>query len=160
MSSTILNKKNSVAIDTNVGEKNLETADRNVRKKPKTTSVEIRDGAQIFRDNVLRIYNFCCCVTGSKISAILEAAHIQDHSDSRNNDFRNGLCLRSDIHTLFDRDLLKIDTSYSIQLDESIKNSEYGNLAGRKINLPDQQIDWPSKSHIQWKFEKNNTPPQ
>lgn len=123
-------------------------------KDSKKQSVEVREGAQYFRENILRIYNRTCCVSGSKIVAVLEAAHIKDHHESKNNDLRNGLCLRSDIHTLFDRGLLKIDTNYSIQLDDSIKDSEYGKLEGQKINLPDHEIDYPKKTYIKWKFDK------
>ena len=142
-------------VDELTSNKNNTEAKTKLKAQRKTQEIEVREGAQYFRENILRLYDRTCCVTGSKVVAILEAAHIQDHHESKNNDLRNGLCLRSDIHTLFDRGLLKINASYSIQLDDSIKGSEYGHLEGQKINLPNHEIDYPKKTYIEWKFNKN-----
>ena len=96
-------------------------------------------------------------MSSCKVEAVLEAAHIQDHAESRNNDFNNGICLRRDIHTLFDRGLLKIDTNYVIVVDDSLAGSEYMMFDGQKIHLPQQQIDYPKKSLLEWKLRKPTT---
>jgi predicted restriction endonuclease len=57
---------------------------------------------------------------------ILEAAHIMPYKGIKDNHAENGLLLRSDIHTLFDLDLIGINPDdLTIHLHESIRNSEY-----------------------------------
>lgn len=121
---------------------------------PKTATIHVRDGAQNFRENILRLYSGRCCVSSCTVEAVLEAAHIQDHSESRNNDFNNGICLRRDIHTLFDRGLVTIDTNYVLIVDDSLPGSEYMIFDGQKIQLPEQQIDYSKKLLLEWKLKK------
>lgn len=125
--------------------------------QPKTTTIQVRDGSQNFRENILRLYSGRCCVSSCTVETVLEAAHIQDHAEGRNNDFNNGICLRRDIHTLFDRGLLKINTDYLIMVDDSLAGSEYMLFDGQKIHLPKQQIDYPKKSLLEWKLSKPST---
>ena len=46
-----------------------------------------------------------CAVTGEKTLPVLDAAHILPYSKGGSHDVRNGLLLRRDIHSLFDRRL-------------------------------------------------------
>ncbi len=65
---------------------------------------------------------------------MLEAAHIVGHAESGINDSCNALLLRSDIHILFDRHLLKIEPhSFKIILDKSLKKTDYWQWHGKKL---------------------------
>ncbi len=47
--------------------------------------------------------------TGCTILDVIDAAHINPNRGDHDNHFSNGLLLRSDIHTLFDLDLMGIE---------------------------------------------------
>lgn len=68
-----------------------------------------RRGQPEFRQKLLNAYGCRCAITGCVSEEALEAAHIKPYSDTQNNDPTNGLLLRADIHTLFDRHLIGID---------------------------------------------------
>lgn len=68
-----------------------------------------RRGQQRFRDTLLARYGSICMVTGSILTDILEAAHINPYRGTNDHHAANGLLLRSDIHTLFDLNLLGIE---------------------------------------------------
>lgn len=61
-----------------------------------------------FRDEVLQAYDNRCAICGFGPREVLEAAHIYAYSLSGINDSINGICLRADIHCLFDRNLIQI----------------------------------------------------
>jgi putative restriction endonuclease len=74
-----------------------------------------------------------CLVTGCKVLAVLEAAHIKPYRGEQDNHPENGLLLRSDIHTLFDLDLLGIEPDrLQVELHPSLR-PEYGDLAGLQL---------------------------
>jgi hypothetical protein len=95
-----------------------------------------RRGQPKFRSDLFAAYDAACCVTGSKVSELLEAAHIDAHSDGGNYQVTNGLLLRSDIHTLFDRYLLCIDEYNRIRLSKTLINSEYKEFHMKKYRAP------------------------
>jgi HNH endonuclease len=91
---------------------------RDADERPATTrsqlqreqrAILIRRGQQRFRDSLLREYQNRCCVTGTTIIDVLQAAHIRPFSDDGPDLVENGLLLRSDIHDLFDLDEIVID---------------------------------------------------
>ena len=71
--------------------------------------IRVRRGQQKFRDKLRVRYKGQCPVTGCKILALLEAAHISPYRGEKDNPSENGLLLRADIHTLFDLNLLGIE---------------------------------------------------
>jgi len=80
-----------------------------------------RRGQAKFRETLQTRYFNQCQLTGSKCSEVLEAAHIDQHSGTQTNHPGNGLLLRSDIHTLFDLNLIGIvPRSLRIVLHSSI----------------------------------------
>jgi len=66
-----------------------------------------------FRSDVLTGYRFTCALTGYRMNTdneyLVEAAHIHTHSESGDNDPRNGLALTRDAHWMFDRGLWTVD---------------------------------------------------
>lgn len=62
-----------------------------------------------FRDKLFERYGAQCCISQCAVPEALEAAHIIPYRGEGSNDLRNGLILRSDLHTLFDRYLFGID---------------------------------------------------
>ena len=70
-----------------------------------------------FRIGVLAAYDFTCALTGYRLTtitsgSIVDAAHIHQFADSRNNDINNGLALCKNAHWLFDQGLWTISDDY------------------------------------------------
>ncbi len=101
-----------------------------------------RDGQAEFREAIIAAYG-ACGVTGCAEEAALQAAHIIPYVDRRSNIISNGLCLRADLHLLYDRNLLLISGEGLITIAPSVQEPEYRRLHGQKINFPMKQSDWP-----------------
>jgi len=71
--------------------------------------IKARRGQKTFRDKLIKKYGAVCMVTGCTIMHIIEACHINPYKGEKDNDVNNGLLLRTDIHTLFDLNLVGIE---------------------------------------------------
>lgn len=113
-------------------------------------AISLREGQPQFKGALLDAYAGKCAVTGCAVQAILEGAHIRPYSSggTATNIVPNGLLLRSDIHTLFDRGLLWVDADGFVQLSSELDGSEYTPLRGRKLRLPEQPADHPHPDHL------------
>lgn len=120
------------------------------RKKAIRTTL-LREGQAGFRREVMRVYGGSCCVTNTEVPEALEAAHIVDYRGVEFNHITNGLALRGDIHTLYDRGLLAIhENSFEILLDPKLEaTDQYGDLAGRTITLPQDSANHPHPKFLQ-----------
>lgn len=106
-------------------------------RKKIAREISVRQGQPKFRKDLLKAYNYQCAISGCEIQPILEAAHILSYKGKETNHVQNGILLRADLHTLFDLQLISIDSeTYTIDIDDSLKNSEYKIYNGRKLNLP------------------------
>jgi putative restriction endonuclease len=70
-----------------------------------------RLGQQAFQAVVLDVYGRRCAISGTTIRPVLQAAHIRPVTAGGEHRIDNGLLLRSDVHTMFDRGYLAVDTS-------------------------------------------------
>ena len=118
-----------------------------------------------FRLNIVAAYNYTCALTDYRLTtieggSIVDAAHIHQFSDSRNNDPRNGLALTKNAHWLFDNGLWTLSDDYRVVVAQGAfaeAGPEHHSLAlyqGKKINLPGQEAAWPSLVHIAWHRKK------
>lgn len=87
-----------------------------------------------FRKNILILYNQKCAISDVELPEVLDAAHILSHTTSGVNSNDNGILLRSDLHKLFDKNLIAIDPETNqICLHNSLKGSYYEQYSGQKI---------------------------
>ncbi len=68
---------------------------------------------------VVSAHNYTCALTGYRLTtiaagSIVDAAHIHQFSDSRNNDARNGIALCKNAHWLFDHGLWTLTDEYRV----------------------------------------------
>lgn len=106
-------------------------------RKKIDASIRLRQGGAKFRKEGLKIFSGRCAVTGFNVASVLEAAHIVPYLGEQTNTPDNCLILRADIHTLFDRQLLKVcSKTLTVRLADELKNSPYGDLDGRPISRP------------------------
>ena len=96
-----------------------------------TRSIRLRRGQATFRRNLVKRYGAKCQITGCELFDIVEAAHIAPYRGLADNSPVNGLLLRSDLHTLFDLDLLGIDpNTLQACLHPAAIGAGYGYLVG------------------------------
>ena len=67
----------------------------------------------------------------------------------------NGLLLRSDLHTLYDRGYLTVKHDFTIEVSRRIREEfengrEYYALQGKRISLPESERDRPNTSSLDW----------
>jgi putative restriction endonuclease len=114
-----------------------------------------------FRIDVAAAYAFTCALTGYRVTtldggSIVDAAHIHQFADSRNNDPRNGLALSKNAHWLFDRGLWTIDDDYRVLVacEEFIEScpdqTAMVDYHGRQLRLPVNEQFWPDRRHCRW----------
>jgi len=102
-----------------------------------------------FRESILHAFGGKCILTGNDMPTVLEAAHIRPVAHHGNDTKANGLCLRSDIHQLFDSGHLRINPYGKLFLSDSAnRHSNYSTLP-KSINLP----DFVSLELIGWRWD-------
>jgi putative restriction endonuclease len=114
-----------------------------------------RLGQGAFRLLVTDSYERRCAVTGEKTLIILDAAHIRPVSVGGEHRVDNGLLLRSDVHTLFDRGYVTITPDYKFQVSPRLKadwdnGKVYYDLGGRDVRLPRDERFRPSRQELEW----------
>ena len=114
-----------------------------------------RRGQPEFRAKLIAAYRGKCAVTGCDVPDALEAAHILAYRGTRSHHVTNGLLLRADIHTLFDLDLIGIDSaSMKIVLASRLRGTRYADLQGRKLTLPSIVTHRPSKGALAQRWQR------
>lgn len=112
-----------------------------------------RRGQPVFRAKLIDAYAGRCPVTGCDAVAALEAAHIAPYSGSASNHVSNGMLLRSDIHTLFDLQLIGIEPeTMEVVVADSLLGTCYAELDGRTLRLPADPAERPSKAALQQRW--------
>lgn len=113
-----------------------------------------RLGQGSFRILVTDAYQRRCAITGEKTLPVLEAAHIRPYALDGRHEVSNGILLRSDLHTLFDRGYLGIDPEdlklvVSSRIKEQFSNGRnYYALHGQPISLPADTMFIPARQNL------------
>ncbi|MFG0427392.1 HNH endonuclease [Serratia liquefaciens] len=109
------------------------------------STVKTRVDQNLFRKNVLEIYEYRCCVTGLEEPALLVASHILpwSHSIEQRLNPSNGLCLSSLHDKAFDRGLITFNENFELVLSPQLKKSKssvyvdnFEKYEGKKLRLP------------------------
>ena len=115
-----------------------------------------RLGQGAFRVLVTEAYGRRCAMTGERTLPVLNASHIKPYSQEGPHAVSNGLLLREDLHTLFDRGYMTVTKDLRVEVSKSIKE-DYGNgreyyaMHGKKLFvLPQNILELPSKEYIEW----------
>ena len=114
-----------------------------------------------FRLTVVPAYNYTCALTGYRLTtidagSIVEAAHIHEFANSRNNDPRNGLALSRNAHWAFDAGLWSLTDTCRVlvandRFVEAGPESYYIKaMAGKPIHVPAAIALHPDPCHLAW----------
>jgi hypothetical protein len=102
-----------------------------------------------FRRDILEMFDTRCVVSGETLADALEAAHIIPVPNNGPDTRDNGLCLRADIHNLFDAGHIAISSTGDLRLSEAAQGSTAYSRLPRRITVPSvvcPALDW------RWKY--------
>jgi putative restriction endonuclease len=117
-----------------------------------------------FRLDIVAAYNYTCALTGYRVTtidgaSIIDAAHIHQFSESRNNDPKNGIALCKNAHWMFDQGLWSLNDDYRVivaqsSFDEETRDQKsLQDFHGVQITLPSNTKLWPDPQHLAWHRE-------
>jgi len=114
-----------------------------------------RLGQGTFRVLITDTYERRCAVTRERALPVLEAAHIRPVAYGGGHRIDNGLLLRSDVHTLFDRGYVTITPErrflVSRRLRDDFHNGEhYFRLNDTEVWLPPDPAERPNRDFLEW----------
>ena len=118
-----------------------------------------RLGQGSFRVLVTDAYERRCAVTAERVLPVLEAAHIRPYAQGGAHRVDNGLLLRSDLHTLFDRGYLTVTPALQLEVSRRIREDfengrDYYALHGRALRAPAREEDRPAAKLLRWHNEE------
>lgn len=117
-----------------------------------------RRGQGEFRLVVTDAYRRKCAVTGEHTLPVLDAAHIRPVSQGGTHAASNGILLRSDVHTLFDRGYVTVQPDLRFRVSGRLKSEwqngrVYYDLDGTHVHIPSDPLLAPSKEVLEWHNE-------
>lgn len=101
-----------------------------------TVTMTSRPGQQKFRKEVLKEASTTCLLSAETFAQVLTACHIIPVEMKGSDKPGNGLCLREDLHILFDAGHLRIDSSGNIHLSDAVKSSPTYSSLPSSVELP------------------------
>jgi putative restriction endonuclease len=118
---------------------------------------------------VVLAYKYSCALTGYRMTtlemeSIVDAAHIHEFRDSRNNDPRNGIALSKNAHWQFDRGLWSLDDGYRVLvkrekfMEDGVPGQRLADFEGRRIFLPSDPKYWPEHAYLNWHRKRHCFP--
>lgn len=96
--------------------------DEDTRRKT-LRAIHVRQGQPRFRNMLMENYEGRCAISGCTTEALLDAAHITPYRGTHANVTHNGILLRTDFHTLFDKHLLTVVPSadaFTVRVDPDV----------------------------------------
>jgi len=146
----------SELIDPDLAWEVLKEAPNDITIKYITLLKRIRQGQNGLRNNLLYQYNNKCCITRCSVTEVLNACHIEPHKIAGLNDSKNALLLRSDIHDLWDMNLIGFHpTTLAVHIKDELKETDYSFLDGQKI-APGKDRSHPDKQLLEKRREVFN----
>ena len=116
-----------------------------------TAMVKARPQQARFRRDVLAASGRQCAITGEHLADVLEAAHLIPVERNGTDVVGNGICLRADVHRLFDAGHIRLRRDGVLQLSEQLQGSVTYRSLPRQVVLPRYLsldcVDW------RWNYE-------
>ncbi|HEY5258325.1 MAG TPA: HNH endonuclease [Candidatus Baltobacteraceae bacterium] len=114
-----------------------------------------RRGQGTFRRFVLAAYGNQCAVTGEHTIPVLQASHIRPFAETLGHEVQNGIALRSDVHTLFDRGYVTVTPESRFLVSEALRRDFsngkiYYKHHGELVHLPENPEYRPKPEYLEW----------
>jgi putative restriction endonuclease len=111
-------------------------------------AIRARRGQKQFRDRLRQRYGDACMVSGCELMDVVDAAHISPYRGDDDNHPQNGLLLRTDLHTLFDLDLIGIEPrNLIVHVHPAAAHAGYAVFEGSILRCTPRYF--PSKSALE-----------
>ena len=100
-------------------------------------------------------YGRRCAVSGEKTLPALDAAHIIPYGRGGTHFPENGILLRRDIHSLFDRGYVTVTADFRFEVSNRIREDyengrEYYAMHGREVVVPLNPNLQPDRAALEW----------
>ena len=125
-------------------------------------SAYTRDRA--FRRLVLEAYDYRCAASGWRLIVpesriLVQAAHLIPHSESQDDDPRNGIALTPNFHWALDQHIIAPGPDMKWHLSEVVDeriadNQPLIELRGKDVIVPSKQGMLPRKDALEWRLER------
>jgi putative restriction endonuclease len=117
-----------------------------------------RLGQGAFRIVVTDNYERRCAVTEERTLPALDAAHVRPYADHGEHEPSNGLLLRRDIHSLFDRGYVTVTPTRRFEVSRRIRDEfengrDYYVMHGTSIRVPKRSELQPDLDALRWHNE-------
>ena len=112
-----------------------------------------RKGQAEFRHGLLEAYQGKCAISGYDAEPALEAAHISSYLGPQSQLVTNGLLLRADLHTLYDRFLLTVTPDLVVRMSPKLLSTRYAYLDGSRLTPPRDPSLRPSEQRLCAQYE-------
>ena len=120
------------------------------------TKIANRIGQSHFRKQLIDLWKGCS-ISGCKTLSALDAAHIAPYRGEKDNDIRNGLLLRADLHRLFDAFLISINPdNLTVHISPKISDPTYNQFEGVKIQLEEEYKLSEAALQYHWFYFSNS----
>lgn len=104
------------------------------QRKFKQAVIAYREGQRVFRQMVLSAYHYRCCISSCSVKQVLEAAHVTPYNGSESNIVTNGICLRADLHKLWDAYMIAINPeTKQVEIAAPLEETDYAVYKGKKV---------------------------
>ncbi len=132
--------------------------EREQRRFGDPVAIRPRIGQGTFRVLVTDAYERRCVVTGERVLPVLEAAHVRPYSSGGEHAVNNGLLLRRDLHTLFDRGYVTVTPDRRFEVSRRIREDfengrDYYALHGKEVRAPKVSTERPRRDRLEWHNE-------
>ena len=121
----------------------------NTERQKILTRVLARPQQVQFRKQVLNKFDNTCILTGERMNIVLEACHIIPVEHKGNDTFINGLCMRADIHVLFDSKHIRFQPNGIVKYSEAMQQSVSYYRLPQKVKMP----NFVSKEALSWRYD-------
>ena len=121
--------------------------------------VRPRLGQGLFSLAVREAYGGACAVTREHSLPVLEAAHIKPYGQGGEHRIDNGILLRRDLHSLYDRGYVTVTPDYVFRVggrlrEEFSNGRSYYEINGTVIELPANAGWRPDRDKLAWHAEE------
>lgn len=123
-------------------------------------AIKARRGEKRLRNQLRQSYGDRCGISGPCPRDLLEVAYIVPFPQGNVHSLANSILMRSDLHTLWDLNLIGIDPDdLKVSVSEQLKGTGYEKLNGRTIVAPkDGTVVSSSSLRERWKHFKGDRP--
>lgn len=120
-----------------------------IERRRVATTVLHRPGQSEFRKAVVLSNEQGCVFTKERTLEVLEAAHIVPVKYGGTDSASNGLCMRVDIHRLFDAGKIRIDSEGAVTINGSLRGSRTYSRLPDRVTLKDR-VD---PAYLKWRMQ-------